>query len=124
MGVLDPVVLRLLRTGITRQTPTLPQRRKPVLTTGDDLVDVALVPGVEDDRIARGVEDAVDGQGQFDDAEVGTEMSTGLAHLLDQERPNLRRQLLQLIRRQRLEIARALDGAQQAGLGRHSSECM
>ncbi len=33
--------------------------------------------GVEDDAVARGVEDPVDGQGQLDDAEVGAEVAAG-----------------------------------------------
>ena len=74
--------------------------RKLVLPAGQDLVHITLVPSVEDDRIARGVEDPMQRKCQLDDSEVGSEVAAGLAHLFDQERADLQAQLLQLIRRQ------------------------
>ena len=50
--VLHPVVLGLGSARIPRQAVSLPQRAEPVLSPGQDLVHVALVAGVEDDRIA------------------------------------------------------------------------
>ena len=43
-----------------------------VAPTGQELVDVRLVAGVPQEDVARGVEDAVQRQGQLDDAEVAS----------------------------------------------------
>ena len=94
----DPVVLGLGRARISGQSAALPQGREPVLPAGEDLVHVALVPGVEDHRIARGLEDPVQRDGQLDDAEVGSEVAAGLAHVLDQEAADLLGQLAELLR--------------------------
>ena len=67
------------------------------MPTGQDLVHVALMSGVEDDRIARGLKNAMHRECHLDDAEIGTEMSAGLAHVFDQERADLLAQLLELI---------------------------
>ena len=74
---------------------------------------VALVAGVEDDGVTRGVEDPMDGDGQLDDAEVGAEVSAGSAHAPDQEGADLFRELLQLVAGETLEVIRTLDSAEQ-----------
>ena len=51
----------------------------------------------------------MDGNGQLNDAEIRPEVAAGLADLLDQEGPDLGCQVVQLLRRQGLQIARALD---------------
>ncbi len=51
--VADPVVLGLLRARVAGQPVPLTQGREPVLPAGEDLVHVALVAGVEDDRVTR-----------------------------------------------------------------------
>ena len=51
--VRHPVVLGLRRAGVAGQAVALPKGGKPVLPAGEDLVHVALVPGVEDHRIPR-----------------------------------------------------------------------
>ena len=77
----------------------------------------ALVPSVEDDRISWRVEDPMHRERQLDDSEVGSEVAAGLAHLLDQERPDLQAQLLQLIWRQVPQVLWAMDRAQQSVRG-------
>jgi len=97
---LDPVVLRLRSVGVARQAALLAQRGELVATASEDLVDIALVAGVEDDRVPWRVEDAMDRDRQFHDAQVGTEMPAGTAHARDQEGPDLRSQLVELSPRQ------------------------
>jgi hypothetical protein len=46
----------------------LPQRRKLILPAGQDLVHITLVSGVEDDRISRRLENAMQRECQLDDA--------------------------------------------------------
>jgi hypothetical protein len=69
------------------------------LAAGQDLVHVRLVPGVEQDWIARRLERPVYRDRQFDDTEIGAKVTAGLADLLDQEGPDLRRERGQLVRR-------------------------
>ncbi len=70
MRVLDPVVLALGAVRVAGQPAGLAQSRHAVGAPGDDLVDVRLVPDVEQDRLGRRVEAAVQREGEFDGAEV------------------------------------------------------
>ena len=79
VGVLDDVVLGLGLARVAADAALLAQRVEVGGAAGEQLVDVGLVAGVEDDPVARGVEDPVDRQGQLDDAEVGAEVAAGAA---------------------------------------------
>ena len=65
-----------------------------MLPAGQELVRIALVADVEQEVVAREIEDVVQRDGQLDDAEIGREMAAalrhliadGLAHLLGQDR--------------------------------------
>nr|BFE78238.1 hypothetical protein GCM10020093_008390 [Planobispora longispora] len=59
-------------------------------------MDVGLVPGVEDEDVVRGVEHPVQRDGQLDHPEVHAQVSSGGAHLLDQEAADPRRQVVEL----------------------------
>ena len=95
----------------------LPQGAELILATRQDLVHVTLVASVEDDRISWRVEDAMHRERQLDDSEVRSEVAAGLAHVLDQERPDLQAQLRQLIWRQVPQVLWATDRAQQSVRG-------
>ena len=82
---------------------------REVLTAGEQLVDVRLVPGVEDDGVVRRVEDAVQGDRQLDHAEIGAEVAAGARDVLDQELAHLAGEPGQLFDRQRVEVTRARD---------------
>ena len=84
MGVLDHVVLGLGTARVAGQTAAGAQSGE-VVAAREQLVDVGLVPGVEDDRVARAVEDPVHGDGQLDDAEVGAEVAAGPGDGVDEE---------------------------------------
>ncbi len=89
VGVLDDVVRRLRLARVAGQPTLLAELRELVGSSGEHLVHVCLVPGVEDDPVMRRVEDPVDGQRQLDHAQVGTEVTSGLGHPIDQERADL-----------------------------------
>ena len=92
MRGLDDVVRAL---GALRVAGEAPARAEPgeVLAAGEQLVHVGLVPGVEDDRVVRRVEDPVDRDRQLDDAEVRPEVAAGPRHVLDEELADLGREL-------------------------------
>ena len=103
-GVLHPVVRGLRARRVARQAALPAQCVEIAGPAGEDLVDVALVPGVEDDRIIRGVEDPVDGEGELHHAEVRAEMAPGAGDVLDEEPPDLGGQFLGLSVRQFTQI--------------------
>ena len=76
---------------------------------GEHLVDVGLVAGVPDDPVARGVEGAVDGQGQLDHAEVGAEVPADRRARGHQQVADLGRQGLELVVGEPAEVARTGD---------------
>ena len=88
VGVLDHVVLGLGPARVARQAALLLELAE-VVPAGEQLVDVGLVAGVEDDGVPGAVEDAVQRDGQLDDAEVGAEVAAGLGDRLDEEVPDL-----------------------------------
>ena len=88
VGVLDDVVLGLGSARVPGQASLLLQLAE-VVPSGQQLVHVGLVARVEDDRVPRRVEDAVQRDGELDDTEVGAEVPTGLAHLRDEEGADL-----------------------------------
>ncbi len=76
-------------------------------------MDVALVAGVPDDPVVRGVEGAVQGDGQLDHAEVGAEMAAGPGDGVDQELPDLAGQPGQLGGREGSQVRRGCDAGEQ-----------
>jgi hypothetical protein len=113
VGVLDEVVLTLGAAGVAREPATLAQPVERAGPPGDDLVDVALVPGVEQQRVARGVEDPVQGQGEFDDTQVRTEVPTGAADRVDQEAADLGGERHDVLGGQRPQVGRGADTLEQ-----------
>ncbi len=109
MAVLDPVVLGLAAAGIPRHAAGLAELGKPGPASGHDLVDVGLVAGVPEDDVAGGVEHPVDGQRQFDGAEVGSEVSARDSDGLDDEGPDLGGKLAELIVVESAKVGRAGD---------------
>src|SRR5690606_1318409 len=109
---LDDVVLRLRALGVAGETAARTQGRE-VLSAGQQLVHVALVTGVEHDRIARRVEDAVQRDRQLDDAEVRPEVPAGLGDLAHQELTDLPRELRQLVTTQSIEVTRTVNRLEQ-----------
>jgi len=98
---------------VAREPALLAQLGKTVASAGEQLVDVGLVAGVEHDRVLRGVEDPMQGDGQLDDTKVGPKMSARLGDRVDQERPDLFGQQRHLVRRHSLEVLRTIDRFQQ-----------
>ena len=71
------------RDRVARHSPALAQARE-VASPREQLVDVTLVPGVEDDAVVGRIEDAVKRERQFHDAEVGSQVPAGARHGVDQ----------------------------------------
>jgi hypothetical protein len=92
VAVLHPVVLALAAARVTGEPAALAEPLEALDPAGQHLVHVGLVAGVEDDRLAGGLEDAVQGDGQLDAAEVGAQVPTGLRDAGDQRVADLGRQ--------------------------------
>jgi len=72
------------------------------------------VPGVEHDRVAGGVEDPMDGEGQLHDAEVRAEVPAGAGDLLHEEAPDLLGERRHLVRAQGPQVVGSVDALEQA----------
>ena len=112
VAVLDDVVLALGLARVAGEAAALAQPVEAVLPAGDDLVDVRLVSGVEQQPVLGRVEDPVQGQGELDHAEVGAEVPAGAGDLLDQEVPDLGRERGQLVPAEPAQVARAADAVE------------
>src|ERR1017187_7096538 len=72
MGVLDPVMGGLRPRRVAREPTFLLEADKAVTAPRHDLVDVCLVPGVEQENVLGRVEDPVQGKRELDNTEVRT----------------------------------------------------
>src|SRR5690606_31447675 len=113
---LDDVVLGLRALRVSGEAAALAKTRE-VTAPGEQLVHVRLVTGVEDDGVARRVEDAVKGDRQLDDTEVGTEVSARLGDFRDEESADLLRELLELAGGEPIEVTGPREGLE----NRHST---
>ena len=95
------------------EAPRLADRIEPVIAAGQQFVHIGLVGNVEDEAVARRVEDVVQGQRQLDDAQVGADVAAGLRDAHNQPLAYLLGKLRQLRNRQPLHIRRRLDPDQQ-----------
>ena len=72
------VVLALAAQKKAVKSLVLTDRRKAVEPPGQKFVDIALVADIENEPVLGRIEDAVQGNRQFDDPEVGTQMTACL----------------------------------------------
>ena len=113
-GVADreEVIRRLARIGEAGHAPGLAKPRQHVGAAGDELVRVALVPDVEQEPIVAEVEDVVQSDGEFDDAEVRREVTAGLHDLFADRVPDLGCELRERVDRHRANVGGARDAGQ------------
>ena len=77
--------------------------------TRQHLVHVGLMAGVEDDRIVRRVEHAMQRQCELHYAEIGAEVPARCSDLVDQEFADFLCQIAQLVLRKMLQISGTAD---------------
>jgi hypothetical protein len=83
-----------------------------VLAPRQEFVDVGLVSGVKDDAVAGRVKNSVHGERELHHAKVWSEVAARLGDIGDQEIPDLRSQLVQLLFGQLVQVLRIPDGVQ------------
>ena len=104
VGVLDDVVLGLGPVGIAGEAASLAKPVEAREPPGQHLVDVGLVPGVEDQGIARRVEGAMEGDGQLHHAEVGPQVAPGSGDGGHQELPDLGAEPVQVLEAEAAQV--------------------
>ena len=83
VGVLDPVVGRLVPGGVTRQEASLTEPAEVGGSAGQQLVDIGLVSGVKEDGVPWAVKDSMKGQRELHGAQVRPEVAAGAANGVD-----------------------------------------
>ena len=99
------------------QPLVLPHGGDAIEPAGKHFVDITLVTDIEDKAIARRFENAMQGNGQFDDSEVGAEMPAGLRQNADQFLAHLLGKLRQILLAQSLDVRRAANAFEQRWFG-------
>jgi hypothetical protein len=94
------------------QSLVLPHRADAVEATRKHFVDVALVADVEDKPVLGGFEDAVQGDGQLYDSEVGTKVAAGLRQDFDQFIAHFLRELRQILLAQSFYVCGRMDAVE------------
>ena len=91
------------------KTAQLPQSTEKRLTTGEDLMRVALMPHIKDQPVLSGIKHPVDGHRKLHHTQVGGQMPTGLGNALDEKRAKLPAKLLHLFIIQIFYVLRIMD---------------
>ena len=108
------VVLTLGSAGETRQPVGGANGAEAVFAAGDEFMDVDLVADIPHKPVFRGLEDAVQGEGQLYHPQVGAHMPTRARQAGDQLMPNLVCQLFELAHRQLFDVGRTIDHIQES----------
>lgn len=87
-------------------------------STGEHFVDVALMGDVKEELIGGGVKDAMEGDGEFDDAEIRAEMAAGIREGIDEDLADLFGKLRKVLGRDCFEVVGLCDLAQERGFRR------
>ena len=117
VGVLDPVVRGLRPVRVARQPAGLAQPGEALRSPRQQLVDVGLVAGVEQQHVGGRVEDAMERDRHLDRAEVRAEVAPGSVHRFDDEGPALLRERDAARLVEALHVGRRGDGGKE-GVGR------
>ena len=91
----------------------LAQRAELLEPAGQQLVGVGLVAGIPDDLVGRAIEQPMEGDGQLDHAERAAQVAASAGDGLDDRRPQVAAQLVELFRVHAPQVARRLDARQQ-----------
>lgn len=92
------IVTALGRIGETGQATVLPQRMEGLVTAGEQLVGVRLVPHIPQNAVVGGIERPVQRDGELDCAEAGGKVSPGVLDRIDYSASQLNTKLLHAIR--------------------------
>ena len=117
MAGVEDVVLRLFPFAEAGDAAVHADGVEGIAASGDELVRVGLVAGVEDDLVAGRVEDVVQRQRQLDDTEVAAEVPADSRDDLDDAVANLSRELMELFAVEFPKVFRRVDGVEE----RHGS---
>ena len=112
MGGAERIVIAFGALGEAGQPAAGAQRADAVAAAGQDLVRIGLMADVPDQAVARGVEDVMQGGGQFDDAEAGAEMAAGDRDRIDGFLTQLVGDLPDLFHLEPAQIVRGADGVE------------
>jgi hypothetical protein len=110
MAVLDPVMGRLGAVRIAREALFLAELGEASPPAREQLVDVGLVAGIEQQDVARRIEDAMERDGELDGAKVRTEVATGARDRIHDEAAALLSELSARLHVKASQVAGARDG--------------
>ena len=88
MAVLNEVVTALFAAGVARNAIGLAQLRKTRLAACENFVHVSLVAGIPQHHVVWAFEHAVQGNAQFNGAQVGTQVATRFGNGIHNEVAN------------------------------------
>ena len=92
----EEVVITFVGIWVAHQATLRPNGGKIVVASRDQLVRIDLMPRIPDHSIPAEVVNAVERQGQFDDAQVGRKVGRPLTKKVAERISNFFRELLQL----------------------------
>ena len=113
MGRAEGIVFALGAFGEAREATSHAQRADAVATVGENFMRVSLMADIPDETIFRCVEHIMKRDGEFDDAETGTEMAAGDGHCVDGFGAQFIRHLTKIALGQAAQIRRVRDAVEE-----------
>ena len=104
------VVFRLAAFRETGQSAVLAHRVHAVFTAGQDFMRIALMADIPHQMVFRRVVNIMQGNGEFDRAQVAGEMAAGSRYRFEQEGAQFGTQLRQFGLIQQAQVSRQIDG--------------
>jgi hypothetical protein len=117
MRCAERIVFALRAAGETGKPAGLAQGSDALAPSGQDLVRIGLVPDIPDQPVIRRIEDMVQGDGEFDDAEPGTEMPARDRNRVDRLETQFVGELAQLRITQGPQIGGLVDRVEEGRVG-------
>jgi hypothetical protein len=101
------IAFALLRIGKSTEPPQLPEGRKFFSPSGQYLVGIALVAHIPNQSVPGGVKDTVEGNSEFNDSQIGCQMTATFGDHTDDFIADLLSQLWEILPIQGLHIIRS-----------------
>ena len=105
----EVVVLRLLTAEEGSQPPLSSNRGELSVSAGEDFMDIALMPRIPDELVARSLEGVVQGDGEVGDPQARAEVSADRRDHINVSFSGLGDEFVQLVSRQCTDVARVPD---------------
>ena len=124
MAVLDPIMLRLGPARVAGEAVGEPEAGEVAMPSGEELVGIGLVAGVEQDGVMGGSVDPVQRQGQLDYPQVRSQVTPVPGDRCHDEMADLGGQSVEFLELEGAQVGGPPDGVEERSIGNGHGGCL